>query len=195
MKILDNELQFYSADYLLIIIPSNTVLLACAHFKHCGFTRILLLDVRRGRSILRIRRYCDHNAYAYRLNVASTRLILANGGDAGKIIKRSAIARRQPDSRFCHIYYNRSCSVRRYHKGWKELEVAARFTLDAMPGKQMAIDADLNSGLISEETAKERRQKIQRKQTLRCMDGATKFVKGDAILAIIMVFVNCSAEL
>jgi len=70
-------------------------------------------------------------------------------------------------------------------------EVAARFTLDAMPGKQMAIDADLNSGLISESEAKERRKRIQREADFYgSMDGATKFVKNDAIAGILIVFVN-----
>ncbi len=70
-------------------------------------------------------------------------------------------------------------------------EVAARFTLDAMPGKQMAIDADLNSGLINEEQAKKRRSNIQREADFYgSMDGATKFVKGDAIMSIITTLVN-----
>ncbi|MCL2199124.1 MAG: flagellar biosynthesis protein FlhA [Defluviitaleaceae bacterium] len=70
-------------------------------------------------------------------------------------------------------------------------EVTARFTLDAMPGKQMAIDADLNTGLISEDEAKERRKKIQDESNFYgAMDGAVKFVKGDAIFSIIIVFVN-----
>lgn len=70
-------------------------------------------------------------------------------------------------------------------------EVAARFTLDAMPGKQMAIDADLNSGLINEEEAKRRRSNIQREADFYgSMDGATKFVKGDAIMSIITTLVN-----
>lgn len=70
-------------------------------------------------------------------------------------------------------------------------EVAARFTLDAMPGKQMAIDADLNSGLIDEREAKDRRSKIQREADFYgSMDGASKFVKGDAIAGIIITFIN-----
>jgi len=70
-------------------------------------------------------------------------------------------------------------------------EVTARFTLDAMPGKQMAIDADLNTGIISEDEAKERRKKIQDESNFYgAMDGAVKFVKGDAIFSIILVFVN-----
>lgn len=73
-------------------------------------------------------------------------------------------------------------------------EVAARFTLDAMPGKQMAIDADLNSGLINDQQAKERRKKVQREADFYgAMDGASKFVKGDAIAGIIITIINISA--
>jgi len=70
-------------------------------------------------------------------------------------------------------------------------EVAARFTLDAMPGKQMAIDADLNAGLINDQGAKERRLKIQQEADFYgSMDGASKFVKGDAIAGIIIIIIN-----
>jgi flagellar biosynthesis protein FlhA len=70
-------------------------------------------------------------------------------------------------------------------------EVAARFTLDAMPGKQMSIDADLNSGAITDAEARHRRVKIQREADFYgAMDGASKFVKGDAIAAIIIIVIN-----
>ncbi|MEN6358120.1 MAG: flagellar biosynthesis protein FlhA [Armatimonadota bacterium] len=70
-------------------------------------------------------------------------------------------------------------------------EVAARFTLDAMPGKQMAIDADLNAGIIDEKEAQRRRKNVGREADFYgAMDGATKFVRGDAIAAIIMIIVN-----
>ena len=70
-------------------------------------------------------------------------------------------------------------------------EVAARFTLDAMPGKQMSIDADLSAGLITEQEAKERRAKIQQEADFYgAMDGASKFVRGDAIAAIVIVVIN-----
>ena len=70
-------------------------------------------------------------------------------------------------------------------------EVAARFTLDAMPGKQMAIDADLSSGLINEQEAKERRYKIQKEADFYgAMDGATKIVKGDATMSLIITMIN-----
>ncbi|KAA9025860.1 flagellar biosynthesis protein FlhA [Niallia endozanthoxylica] len=70
-------------------------------------------------------------------------------------------------------------------------EVAARFTLDALPGKQMSIDADLNAGMISEQQARERREKVSREADFYgAMDGASKFVKGDAIAGIIIVLIN-----
>ena len=70
-------------------------------------------------------------------------------------------------------------------------EVAARFTLDAMPGKQMAIDADLNAGIISEQEARERREEIRREADFfGAMDGASKFVRGDAIAGIVITGVN-----
>ena len=70
-------------------------------------------------------------------------------------------------------------------------EVGARFTLDAMPGKQMSIDADLNSGLINEQQARERRRKIEKEADFYgAMDGASKFVKGDAIAGIIILIIN-----
>lgn len=70
-------------------------------------------------------------------------------------------------------------------------EVAARFTLDAMPGKQMSIDADLNAGVITDEQAKQRRRNLQRESDFYgAMDGASKFVKGDAIAGIVIVVIN-----
>merc|ERR1711991_1009739 len=70
-------------------------------------------------------------------------------------------------------------------------EVTARFTLDAMPGKQMAIDADLNAGFITPEQAKARREEIGRESDFYgSMDGASKFVKGDAVAGIIILFIN-----
>jgi flagellar biosynthesis protein FlhA len=69
--------------------------------------------------------------------------------------------------------------------------MAARFTLDAMPGKQMAIDADLNAGLIDENQARARRRAVETEADFYgAMDGASKFVKGDSIAAIIIMLVN-----
>ncbi|MBX4158770.1 FHIPEP family type III secretion protein, partial [Lactiplantibacillus plantarum] len=70
-------------------------------------------------------------------------------------------------------------------------EVSARFTLDSMPGKQMAIDADLSSGLITEDQAKTRRKELEQESTFfGAMDGASKFVRGDAVAGLIITFIN-----
>jgi flagellar biosynthesis protein FlhA len=70
-------------------------------------------------------------------------------------------------------------------------EVGARFTLDAMPGKQMAVDADLNAGLIDEKEAKRRRAEVgEEADFFGSMDGASKFVRGDAIAGILILFIN-----
>jgi flagellar biosynthesis protein FlhA len=73
-------------------------------------------------------------------------------------------------------------------------EVAARFTLDSMPGKQMAIDADLSAGLVDETEAKKRRKELEQESTFfGAMDGASKFVRGDAIAGLIIVSSTSSA--
>jgi flagellar biosynthesis protein FlhA len=70
-------------------------------------------------------------------------------------------------------------------------EVSARFTLDALPGKQMAIDADLNAGLLTREEAKARREEVREEADFYgAMDGASKFIRGDAIAGILILFIN-----
>ena len=128
------------------------------------------------------------------LNLASLRLILGNAGQAGRIIKA-----------FGEVVIGGNLAVGIISflvilivqfmvitKGAERVaEVAARFTLDAMPGKQMAIDADLNSGFIDEDTARSRREKIQQEADFHgAMDGASKFIKGDAIAGLVVVFIN-----
>jgi flagellar biosynthesis protein FlhA len=80
------------------------------------------------------------------------------------------------------------------HGAGRVAEVAARFTLDAMPGKQMSIDSDLNAGVINEQEARDRRRKVAREADFYgAMDGASKFVRGDAIAAIVIMIVNITA--
>ena len=127
------------------------------------------------------------------LNISSTRLILVQG-EAGKVIEA-----------FGHVVIGGSLVVGLVvflilvivqfivitAGAGRVSEVAARFTLDAMPGKQMAIDADLNSGLIDDAQAKQRRLDVAREADFfGSMDGASKFVKGDAIAGIIIVTIN-----
>src|SRR3990170_3232466 len=127
------------------------------------------------------------------LNVSSTRLVLTDGY-AGKVIEA-----------FGHFVVGGSLVVGLVifmiltivqfvvitNGAGRVAEVGARFTLDAMPGKQMAIDADLNSGLIDDDEARRRRTEVSSEADFYgAMDGASKFVKGDAIAAIIITLVN-----
>ncbi len=140
--------------------------------------------------------------YRLVLNVASTRLILS--ADAGSAEEATAIAGHVIEA-FAQFVAGNSLVVGIIifailvivqfvviTKGSTRIsEVAARFTLDAMPGKQMAIDADLNAGMINEAEARKRRDAIaQEADFYGAMDGAAKFVRGDAIAAIIITFVN-----
>jgi len=128
------------------------------------------------------------------LAISATRLILTNQGEAGQVIKSFGTFVLQGNIVVGAIIFLIIILVQYIVivKGAERVsEVAARFTLDAMPGKQMAIDADLSSGLITENEARERRFKIQREADFYgAMDGATKIVKGDAIVAIITVLIN-----
>ncbi|MDD4833663.1 MAG: flagellar biosynthesis protein FlhA [Lutispora sp.] len=130
------------------------------------------------------------------LNISSTRLILGNA-DAGNVIEAFGNFVIGSNSIVGIIIFLIIVVIQFMviTKGAERVaEVAARFTLDAMPGKQMAIDADLNSGLISEGEAKDRRKKIQREADFYgAMDGASKFVKGDAIASIIITIINITA--
>ncbi len=128
------------------------------------------------------------------LNVSTTRAILGNSGNAGNVILSFGNMITQGNIVLGIIIFLIIVLVQLVvvTKGAERVsEVAARFTLDAMPGKQMAIDADLSSGLIDEQGAKARRAKIQKEADFYgAMDGATKFVKGDATLSLIITFVN-----
>ncbi|WP_346704950.1 flagellar biosynthesis protein FlhA [uncultured Agathobaculum sp.] len=128
------------------------------------------------------------------LNVSSTRLILSNGGEAGQVIKVFGEFVIQGNVVIGVIIFLIIVLMQFIviTKGAERVaEVAARFTLDSMPGKQMAIDADLSSGLINEQEAKLRRYKVQREADFYgAMDGATKIVKGDAIMSIIITSIN-----
>lgn len=128
------------------------------------------------------------------LNVSSTRLILSNGGQAGQVIKIFGEFVIQGNVVIGVIIFLIIVLMQFIviTKGAERVaEVAARFTLDSMPGKQMAIDADLSSGLINEQEAKVRRYKVQREADFYgAMDGATKIVKGDAIMSIIITSIN-----
>ena len=128
------------------------------------------------------------------LNVSSTRLILRDGGEAGIVIKAFGQMITQGNIVIGVLIFLIIVLVQFIviTKGAERVsEVAARFTLDAMPGKQMAIDADLSSGMIDEKEARLRRYKIQKEADFYgAMDGATKIVKGDAIMSLIITLIN-----
>jgi flagellar biosynthesis protein FlhA len=127
------------------------------------------------------------------LNVSSTRSILANA-EAGKVIEAFGNFVIGGNAVVGFIVFLILVIIQFIviTKGSERVaEVAARFTLDAMPGKQMSIDADLNTGMISEKDARMRRQKVEREADFYgSMDGASKFVKGDAIAGIIILIIN-----
>ncbi len=132
------------------------------------------------------------------LNLASTRLILANGHDgtdaAGHVIEAFGNFVMRGNFVIGIIVFSILVIVNFVviTKGSGRIaEVAARFTLDAMPGKQMAIDADLSAGLINEDQARARRRQLEDESSFfGAMDGASKFVRGDAIAGLLIVFIN-----
>lgn len=127
------------------------------------------------------------------LNVSTTRAILSEG-DAGKVVETFGTFVTGGNMLVGLVVFAILVIIQFIviTKGAERVsEVAARFTLDAMPGKQMSIDADLNAGMISEKEARERREKVSGEADFYgAMDGATKFVKGDAIAGIIIVIIN-----
>ena len=136
--------------------------------------------------------------YRLGLNIASTRLILGHGHEgahgAGAVIESFGNLMMQGNFIIGVIVFIILVVVNFMvvTKGSGRIaEVAARFTLDAMPGKQMAIDADLSTGLIDQDTAKQRRKDLEQESTFfGAMDGASKFVKGDAVAGLIITAIN-----
>ena len=127
------------------------------------------------------------------LNVSSTKLILKDG-NPGEVVKAFGAFMAGNDMVIGAMVFIILLIVQFVviNKGSERVsEVTARFTLDAMPGKQMAIDADLNTGAITDKEAKERREKLQQESSFfGSMDGATKYVKGDATAGLIITVIN-----
>ena len=128
------------------------------------------------------------------LNVSTTRAILGNQGNAGNVIDTFGDFVVGGNTLVGFVVFVILVIIQFIviTKGAERVsEVGARFTLDAMPGKQMSIDADLNAGMISDQEARERRKKIEDEADFYgSMDGASKFVKGDAIAGIVIVIIN-----
>jgi len=198
LKFADSLLAFIViAIVLLIIFPLNETILDVLLTLNLSLSLIILLisifvknslDFSIFPSLLLIT-----TLFRLGLNVSSTRLILTEAS-AGKVIETfgNFVVRGNIGVGLVIFLIIIVVQFVVITKGSERVsEVAARFTLDAMPGKQMAIDADLNSGLIDEKEARKRRQDIQREADFYgAMDGASKFVKGDAIVGIIITIIN-----
>ncbi|HBR31060.1 MAG TPA: flagellar biosynthesis protein FlhA [Clostridiales bacterium] len=198
-KIFDNILTiFVMCIIFLIVVPISPAVLDVLIIINIALSMIVMLITMYIKEALEFSIFPSvlliTTLFRVALNVSSARLILGNGGEAGKVIEAFGSFVISGNAVVGFIIFLIIIIVQFIviTKGSERVaEVAARFTLDAMPGKQMAIDADLNSGLISDEMAKERRLKIQRESDFYgSMDGATKFVKGDAIVSILIVFIN-----
>jgi flagellar biosynthesis protein FlhA len=182
---------------VMMVVPLPTILLDLLLVINLTIAVLVLLVV------MQVRRPLDFavfpslllvaTMFRLALNVSSTRLILLNGF-AGSVIQSfgSFVI---GGSLVVGLVIFTILIVIQFavitNGAGRVAEVAARFTLDAMPGKQMAIDADLNSGLIDEATARRRREEIASEADFYgAMDGASKFVKGDAIAAIVITLIN-----
>lgn len=186
------------AIVFLLILPLPTIVLDLMFILNLGLSFLILLTTLNIKEPLEFSIFPSllliTTLFRVALNVSSTRKILSNHGDAGQVVKTFGefVIQKNIVVGFVIFFILVLVQFIIITKGSERVaEVSARFTLDAMPGKQMAIDADLNSGLIDEQQAKERRLKIQREADFfGSMDGATKFVKGDAILSIVVTFIN-----
>ena len=197
-RILNNSISlFVVVVVLFLILPLPTFLLDVLLVINISLSIVILLITMNIKETLEFSIYPSllliTTLFRLGLNVSSTRMILRDGfaGDViaafGQLITSGNVV-----IGFIIFFIIVMVQFIVITKGAERVaEVAARFTLDAMPGKQMAIDADLNTGLIDEQQARIRREKIQREADFYgAMDGATKIVKGDAVMSLIITAVN-----
>lgn len=183
---------------LLLIIPLPAALVDVAIILNMSFSMMVLVTTMTIREPLEFSIFPSllliTTLFRLGINVSTTRNILTNMGSSGLVIKAFGDFILRGNVVVGLIIYLIIVLMQFIviTKGSERVaEVAARFTLDAMPGKQMAIDADLSSGLINENQAKMRREKIQNEADFYgAMDGATKIVKGDAVMSLITTAVN-----
>ena len=181
------------AAIIFFIVPIPSILLDVMLALNISVALIVLMNVLFVREVLDMSfsRPCFLFTTIFRisLNVSSTRLILSTGSP-GNVVETFGQFVGGGDLVIGAIIFIVLIIVQFMviNKGSERVaEVSARFTLDAMPGKQMAIDADLNTGAITEKEARERRQKLQDESSFfGSMDGATKYVKGDATAGLLI---------
>ena len=182
---------------LIIILPIPSIVLDILLAINISLSVVILLNTVYAKDALELSIFPSllliTTLFRLSLNITASKLILATG-EAGGVISGfgSFVAQGNLVVGFIIFIIIIIVNFLVITKGSERVsEVAARFTLDAMPGKQMAIDADLNSGMISDVEAKVRRKNIQREADFYgAMDGASKFVKGDAIAGILITFIN-----
>ena len=185
------------AAIIFFIIPIPSVLLDVMLAINIGIALIILFNVLFVKEVLDMSFFPTlllfTTIFRISLNVSSTRLILYTG-NPGNVVKTFGDFVGGGNLIIGGIVFIVLIIIQFVviNKGSERIaEVTARFTLDAMPGKQMAIDADLNTGAITDAQAKERREKIQAESSFfGAMDGATKYVKGDATAGLIITFIN-----
>ena len=185
------------AAIIFFIIPIPSVLLDVMLAVNIGIALIILFNVLFVKEVLDMSFFPTlllfTTIFRISLNVSSTRLILSTG-NPGNVVKTFGNFVGGGNLIIGAIVFIVLILIQFIviNKGSERIaEVTARFTLDAMPGKQMAIDADLNTGAITDVQAKERREKIQAESSFfGAMDGATKYVKGDATAGLIITFIN-----
>ena len=182
----------------LLIVPLTTSMLDLMFILNLSFSLVIILMTMYIRESLEFSIFPSillvTTLLRLALNVASIRMILSNGGYAGEVIRTFGEFVVRGDVVVGLVIFLIIVLVQFIviTKGAERVaEVAARFTLDAMPGKQMAIDTDLSTGAIDETEGRNRRVKIQKEADFfGSMDGATKFVKGDAIISIVIIFIS-----
>lgn len=182
---------------LMLIIPLNKFLLNFLIAFNLSFSLIILLITMFTSEVLEFSVFPTllliTTLFRLGLNVSSTRLILgkAEGGEIIEAFGSFVVENNYIVGFIIFIIIVVIQFVVITNGAGRVAEVAARFTLDAMPGKQMSIDADLNAGIITEEESKIRRKKLQQEADFYgAMDGASKFVKGDAIAGLVIVIIN-----
>ncbi len=198
LKIGDVGVTLYLlAAFIMLIVPIKSglldVLLAC----NIAIAFTVMFSCMFANEVLKMSFYPTillfTTVFRIALNVSSTRLILSTG-DPGNVVETFGQYVGGGDLLIGVLVFIILIIVQFMiiNKGSERVaEVTARFTLDAMPGKQMAIDADLNTGAITDEEAKQRREKIQDESTFfGSMDGAVKYVKGDATAGLVITFIN-----
>ncbi|MEG2054278.1 MAG: flagellar biosynthesis protein FlhA, partial [Oscillospiraceae bacterium] len=198
-KVFNNAISvFVVAIIALLIVPLSPGVLDFMFVVNLMISFIILLTTLYMTEALQFSVYPSllllTTVFRLALNISSTRNILLKGGYAGEVIKTFGefVVGGNLVVGLVIFFIIFLVQFLVITKGSERVsEVSARFTLDAMPGKQMAIDADLSSGLIDEAQARERRSKIQREADFfGAMDGASKFVKGDSIISIVVTFIN-----